>query len=84
MLAVISYPRPKSHDQESTIPFECLMEWCDVDLRRSVWLLQADPISTVVSPWLVNNSRLAVELEGDPVVVRPITPNFADTFHGAQ
>jgi hypothetical protein len=84
VLAVMLTPRPKCYDQKSSISLERLMERRNVDFRRSVWLLQANPISTIVSPRLINDCRPVVKLESDPVIVKPVAPDFANAFHGAQ
>ena len=80
-LLAVMLPGPQAHDQESAISLECLMKRRDVDLRRSVWVPQANPVSTVVSPGLVDNGFFAMEPESDVVLVKPIPPNFGNTFH---
>jgi hypothetical protein len=60
------------------------MQRSDVDIRRGVWIPQANPISTVVPPGLVDHRRLAVELERDSVVLKPVPPDVANAFHGSQ
>ena len=39
-----------------------VVEGFKVDLRRSVWILQADPVATAISPGFVNKGRFALHV----------------------
>src|SRR5215212_2890234 len=82
--SLVAAPGPESHNQETSIALERLVEGFKVDLRRSVWILQADPVATVVSPRFVNDGRFALKRERDAIVVEPVSTNVTDAPDGAQ
>jgi hypothetical protein len=51
---------------------------------RNLDVLGANPISTVISPRLVNNEWLTVIIKRDAVVIEVISFDVTDTLHRAK
>jgi len=60
------------------------MDRRDVQFGRSVGILKAYPIATIVAVRLINDRVLAVELECDPVVVEPLPLNVCHARNSAK
>ncbi len=82
MLAPVE--RPKLERCVATILQENLMDRGNVYLRVGRRILQADPVTTVVAPRLIDDCGQSVELEDNSIILEPDSPHVGDARNGLE